>query len=94
VGARVVAASVASVAPAAPARHGAIFPTAHLHGARRIPACSPIRLTFWPLMMARVCVQDYGDTALMEASMFGYEGCVRLLLETKAIEVNATNVSL
>ena len=36
---------LSSVAPAAPARHGAIFPTAQLHGARRTPACSPIRLT-------------------------------------------------
>jgi hypothetical protein len=35
---------LSSVAPAAPARHGAIFPTAQ-HGARRTPACSPIRLT-------------------------------------------------
>eukprot|EP00900_Chrysochromulina_parva_P018834 jgi/Chrpa1/26952/Chrysochromulina_OHIO_Genome00026889-RA len=41
-----------SVAPAAPARHGAIFPTAQLHGARRdwrggarrTPACSLIRI--------------------------------------------------
>jgi hypothetical protein len=36
---------LSSVAPAAPAGHGAIFPTAQLHGARRTPACSPIRLT-------------------------------------------------
>jgi hypothetical protein len=36
---------LSSVAPAAPARHGAIFPTAQLHGARRTPACSPIRFT-------------------------------------------------
>jgi len=36
---------LSSVAPAAPARHRAIFPTAQLHGARRTPACSPIRLT-------------------------------------------------
>ena len=92
VGARVVAASVASVAPAAPARHGAIFPTAQLHGARRTPACSPIRLTPWALM-ARVCVQDDGDTALMEASLYEHEGCVRLLIASGA-NVNDTMVSL
>jgi hypothetical protein len=40
---------LSSVAPAAPARHGAMFPTAQLHGARRTPACSPIRLTPWAL---------------------------------------------
>jgi hypothetical protein len=85
---------LSSVAPAAPARHGAIFPTAQLHGARRTPACSPIRLTPWPLMMARVCVQDDGETALMKASICGNEGCVRLLLESGATEVNATEVSL
>jgi ankyrin repeat protein len=31
-----------------------------------------------------------GYTALMLASWFGHEGCVRLLLEAEAIEVNAT----
>jgi hypothetical protein len=35
---------LSSVAPAAPARHGAIFPTAQLHGARRTTACSPTLL--------------------------------------------------
>jgi hypothetical protein len=44
--------------------------------------------------MARVCVQDWGTTALMRASMNGYEDCVRLLLGTDAIEVNAKDVSL
>ncbi len=44
--------------------------------------------------MARVCVQYYEYTALIAASSCGREGCVRLLLESEAIEVNATNVSL
>ena len=44
--------------------------------------------------MARVCVQYYGFTALIAASANGHEGCVRLLLESEAIEVNATHVSL
>ena len=34
------------------------------------------------------------DTALIAASYRGHEGCVRLLLETEAIEVDAKNVSL
>jgi hypothetical protein len=85
---------LSSVDPAAPARHGAIFPTAQLHGARRTPACSPIRLTpFGPLRMARVCVQYSGDTALMYASRDGREGCVRLLIESGA-NVNDRNVCL
>ncbi|KOO47156.1 ankyrin repeat-containing protein, partial [Chrysochromulina tobinii] len=33
----------------------------------------------------------YGLTALIWASSYGREGCVRLLLEAKAIEVNAKN---
>ena len=43
--------------------------------------------------MARVCVQDSGNTALMIASAYGREGCVRLLLASGA-NVNDTNVSL
>jgi hypothetical protein len=35
-----------------------------------------------------------GYTALTMASGYGHEGCVRLLLEAEAIEVNATDVSL
>jgi len=62
----------------------------HSPAARRAP-CSPIPL--WPLRMARVCVQEYGSTALMAASQFGHEGCVRLLIESGAT-VNATDVSL
>jgi len=34
---------------------------------------------------------DSGRTALICASIYGREGCVRLLLEAKAIEVNAKN---
>jgi hypothetical protein len=37
---------------------------------------------------------QFGYTALMTASTHGREGCVRLLLESEAIEVNATEVSL
>jgi hypothetical protein len=86
---------LSSVAPAAPARHGAIFPTAQLHGARRTPRARPFVSPRWPLRMARVCVQDlWGQTALMVASCRGHEGCVRLLLESEAIEVNAKGVSL
>ena len=44
--------------------------------------------------MARVCVQDYEYTALMKASIYRREGCVRLLLETDAIELDAKDVSL
>ena len=44
--------------------------------------------------MARVCVQDWGYTALMAASGYGREGCVRLLLGTDAIELDAKSVSL
>ena len=43
--------------------------------------------------MCLVC-QDDGRTALMVASVLGYEGCVRLLLASEATEVNATSVSL
>jgi len=35
--------------------------------------------------------EDDGRTALMVASVLGYEGCVRLLLDSEAIEVNATS---
>jgi len=35
--------------------------------------------------------EAYGRTALMTASLYGHEGCVRLLLESEAIEVNATD---
>ena len=65
------------------------------YGARRTPAC-PFVSPLWPLMMAPVCLvcQDDGRTALIAASVLGYEGCVRLLLESEAIEVNATSVSL
>ena len=85
---------LSSVAPAAPARHGAIFPTAQLHGARRIPRARPFVSPLGPLRMARVCVQYYGeDTALMQASTCGHEGCVRLLLASGA-NVNDTDVSL
>jgi len=38
--------------------------------------------------------EDGGWTALMLASNKGHEGCVRLLLETEAIEVDDTDVSL
>jgi len=41
-----------------------------------------------------VCVQEYGYTALLAASAYGREGCVRLLLGTDAIELNAKDVSL
>ena len=41
-----------------------------------------------------MCVQEYGLTALMKASWYGHEGCVRLLLGTDAIDVNAMEVSL
>jgi len=37
---------------------------------------------------------QHGSTALISASNHGHEGCVRLLLESEAIEVNATDVSL
>ena len=85
---------LSSVAPAAPARHGAIFPTAQLQGARRTPArARPFVSPLWPLRMARVCVQDDGDTALIEASLHGHEGCVRLLIASGAI-VNDIDVSL
>ena len=84
---------LSSVAPAAPARHGAIFPTAQLHGARRTPRARPFVSPRWPLRMARVCVQENGSTALMRASSYGHEGCVRLLLASGA-NVNDTCVSL
>jgi ankyrin repeat protein len=32
---------------------------------------------------------EYGYTGLMIATLFGHEGCVRLLLAAEAIEVNA-----
>jgi hypothetical protein len=44
--------------------------------------------------MARVCVQAHGYTALIVATVRGDEGCVRLLLGTDAIELNAKDVSL
>jgi len=37
---------------------------------------------------------DGGFTALITATYWGHEGCFRLLLESEAIEVNATDVSL
>jgi hypothetical protein len=56
---------------------------------RARPFVSPLR----PLRMARVCVQQCGSTALMDASNHGHEGCVRLLLASGA-NVNDTMVSL
>ena len=60
------------------------------------PRARPFVSPHWPLMMAPVCLvcQDDGRTALMAASVLGYEGCVRLLLDSEATEVNATSVSL
>ncbi len=84
---------LSSVAPAAPARHGAIFPTAQLHGARRTPRARPFVSPLGPLRMARVCVQRYGFTALIAASELGREGCVRLLIASGA-NVNDIDVSL
>lgn len=44
----------------------------------------------WHSMTPRVLhLPQAGYTALMEASSRGHEGCVRLLLEAEAIEVNA-----
>jgi len=63
--------------------------TARAAPLRARPFVSPL----WPLRMARVCVQDDGDTALMQASYMGHEGCVRLLIASGAI-VNYQNVSL
>ncbi len=83
---------LSSVAPAAPARHGAIFPTSQLHGAAP-PRARPFVSPLGPLRMARVCVQDLGKTALMKASAYGQEGCVRLLLASGA-NVNYQDVSL
>ena len=78
-----------------PPRRPAELGTRVLVGARRTPAC-PFVSPLWPLMMAPVCLvcQDDGRTALMVASVLGYEGCVRLLLDSGATEVNATSVSL
>ena len=108
VGARVDAASVALVALAAeaapavrrlPTAQAALAfcrpaaPPSVAHAAlvvRRAPHPRvPIRLT----TLARVCVQDDGWTALMIASIYGHEGCVRLLIASGAT-VNATEVSL
>ena len=62
------------------------------YGARRTPACSERVVSshsrFW-----FVHQQWYGGTALMTAACDDREGCVRLLLESKA-SVDATNVSL
>jgi len=60
--------------------------------ARRTPACSSTLLALWHFMSP--VYAQFGYTALMTASTHGREGCVRLLLESEAIEVNATEVSL
>ena len=57
------------------------------------PRARPFVSPLWPLRMARVCVQQNGWTALIEASARGREGCVRLLIASEA-NVNATHVSL
>ena len=63
------------------------------YGARRTPPCSRVVSSH---IVGLDSPQHYcGDnyTALMMAAAYGHEGCVRLLLESKA-SVNATNVSL
>ena len=60
--------------------------------ARRTPASSSTLLASWHFMSP--VYAQFGWTALMTATTHGREGCVRLLLESEAIEVNATEVSL
>ncbi len=55
--------------------------------ARRAPRVLPDA----PRVLWLLCAQYGGFTALIAASVYGYEGCVRLLLESSSIEVNATN---
>ncbi len=100
VGALVVAASVALVALAAEAapavrRRTAQAALAFCRGPPSFAHASswqphPRVLPDAPRVLWHLCAQDGGFTALIVASTFGYEGCVRLLLDSKAIEVNAT----
>ena len=83
------AAALAAPPPRRPAELGTRVLVAWRAPHPRVLAHAPRVL--WHSMTPRVLyLPQNGDTALMRASDNGREGCVRLLLEAEAIEVNAT----
>ena len=83
------AAALAAPPPRRPAALGTRVLVAWRAPHPRVLAHAPRGL--WHSMTPRVLhLPQNGDTALIEASAYGHEGCVRLLLAAEAIEVNAT----